>query len=77
SHLEAHTHPLDSVLDEEWKWPFSKFGYKTANVLFTNLHLEFNCIKITIQDPCTWYNNVCGVARSAENKEEFLVQLKQ
>lgn len=44
---------------------------------FTNLHVEFNCIKVTIQDPCAWYNDICGVARSAENKEDFLVQLKQ
>lgn len=78
SHLEAHTPPQPNyVLDKEWKWDYSKFGYKDPNVLFTTLHAEYNTLKCAIQDPYAWHKDVSHVAKTANNKDEFLTLLKK
>lgn len=76
NHLEAHTPQPDFDLDQEWYWPFWKFGYDDPNVLFTTLHAEFNSVKCAIQDPYGWHHDVCDVANVAKDKDEFLTLLK-
>ena len=77
SHLESHTPQPDYELEREWHWRFWKFGYNDPNVLFTTLHSEFNSMKCAIQDPYGWHHDVCDVASTAKNKEEFLTLLEQ
>lgn len=77
NHLEAHTPRPDYDLDQEWHWPFWKFGYDDPNVLFTTLHAEFNSIKCAIQDPYGWHHDVCDVANIAKDKDEFLTLLRK
>ncbi|KAJ5370004.1 uncharacterized protein N7496_006096 [Penicillium cataractarum] len=76
NHLEAHTPQPDYELDQEWQWPFWKFGYDDPNVLFTTLHAEFNSVKCAIQDPYGWHHDVCDIANIAKDKNEFLILLK-
>lgn len=76
NHLEAHTPQPDYELDQEWQWPFWKFGYDDPNVLFTTLHAEFNSVKCAIQDPHCWHHDVCDIANIAKDKNEFLTLLK-
>ena len=75
SRQEAHTPQPDYDLDQEWHWPFWKFGYDDPSVLFTTLHAEFNSMKCAIQDPYGWHHDVCDVANIAKDKDEFLTLL--
>ncbi|KAI1424699.1 hypothetical protein F5Y12DRAFT_785229 [Xylaria sp. FL1777] len=75
-HLQFHTPELNSE-SEEWEWPFWKFGYTNPNVLFKDLHAEYNSIRFAIQDPYGWHSDVCETAHLADTKEQFLALLRK
>ncbi|KAI1734042.1 hypothetical protein F4680DRAFT_439557 [Xylaria scruposa] len=77
NHQSLHTPSPEWVDDQNWTWPFWKFGYKSGGVLFTELHAEFNSIKCAIQDPYGWHLDVCDVANTANTREEFENLLRQ
>ncbi|KAI0902766.1 hypothetical protein F4823DRAFT_383066 [Ustulina deusta] len=76
NHIKLHTPDLSSE-HEEWEWPFSKFGFPNPNVLFNDLHSEYNSIRCAIQDPYGWYFDVCEIAKLADNREQFLGLLRK
>ena len=77
THREVHTPLIHPLFDDEWRWPFWKVGYNDPDVLFGALHEEYNTLKCAIQDPYAWHHDVCDVANTARNQEEFLTLLKQ
>ncbi|KAI0543346.1 hypothetical protein F4679DRAFT_593294 [Xylaria curta] len=76
NHQSLHT-PAPERVKDDWAWPFWKFGFKSADILFTELHSEFNSIKCAIQDPYGWHLDVCDVANTANSREEFYNLLRQ
>ncbi|KAI1747078.1 hypothetical protein F4782DRAFT_452157 [Xylaria castorea] len=77
NHLRLHVPDVDWKTDESWKWPFWKFGFKSADVLFNQLHAEFNSIQCAIQDPYGWHLDVCEIANIANDREEFFSLLRK
>lgn len=77
THREVHTPLVHPIFDDEWRWPHWKVGYNDPDVLFGALHEEFNTLKCAIQDPYAWHHDVCDIANTARNQEEFLTLLKQ
>ncbi|KAJ5964249.1 uncharacterized protein N7479_004125 [Penicillium vulpinum] len=78
THLGAHTPcNTDYLYDDTWDWDSWRVGYKDPSVLFTTLHAEYNTLKCAIQDPKNWHSDVSEIARTANNKDEFLTLLKK
>ncbi|TGJ76437.1 hypothetical protein E0Z10_g10872 [Xylaria hypoxylon] len=77
NHLEHHTPPLHRDLEQEWDWPFWKFGYGSHHILFTELHAQFNSVPCAIQDPYGWHLDVCDIANEAKTRPEFLSLLQK
>ena len=61
---------LDHILDEEWRWPWWKFGF-WSNPLFSELHDEFTSMKIVAQDPRSRHRDVSETAKTALKREEL------
>ncbi|KAI0503379.1 hypothetical protein F5B22DRAFT_629199 [Xylaria bambusicola] len=76
SHLHYHT-PIVYEDSDQWDWPYWKFGYRTREALFEELHVEYNSIKSAIQDPFSWHLDVCQIADLASTREEFETLLKK
>ncbi|KAI0438330.1 hypothetical protein F4803DRAFT_101519 [Xylaria telfairii] len=77
NHLRLHVPYIDWEIDDTWKWPFRKFGFTNGNVLFNELHAEFNSIRCAIQDPYGWHLDVCEIANATNDREEFFSLLRK
>ncbi|KAI1290489.1 hypothetical protein F5Y03DRAFT_378377 [Xylaria venustula] len=75
-HMEYHTPAVD-IDSEDWQWPYWKFGYLHPDVLFKELHAEYNSIPCAIQDHHGWWIDVCEIANIADNRPQFLALLKE
>ncbi|KAI1290551.1 hypothetical protein F5Y03DRAFT_378192 [Xylaria venustula] len=71
NHHGVHTPYVDWDRDPTWEWPFDKLSYPHPDVLWSSLHAKFNCMPFAIQDPYAWHSDVCELAWTSENKEEF------
>ncbi|KAK5637248.1 hypothetical protein RRF57_012960 [Xylaria bambusicola] len=76
SHLHYHT-PTVYEASDQWDWPYWKFGYSNREVLFQELHAEYNSIRCAVQDPFGWHLDVCQIADLANAREEFETLLKK
>ena len=61
----------------KWHWPYARLGYKNPNDIWDSLYTKFNCMNFAIQDPGSWHSDVCELALSSQNKEEFEIALKK
>jgi hypothetical protein len=77
NHLSFHTPLPERVGNEEWNWPYWKFGYDHGGVLFTELHEEFNSVRCPIQDPYGWHLDVREIAHLADDRETFFTMLRE
>ncbi|KAI0530428.1 hypothetical protein GGR58DRAFT_493462 [Xylaria digitata] len=77
NHLWHHTPQPNWDEERGWDWPFRKFGYESPDILFTDLHAQFNSISCAIQDPYGWHIDVCDIANEAKTRSEFLFLLQK
>ncbi|KAF2966395.1 hypothetical protein GQX73_g7176 [Xylaria multiplex] len=77
NHIWHHTpHPNWSE-EREWDWPFWKFDFESPDILFTDLHAQYNSIPCAIQDPYGWWIDVCDIANEAKTRPEFFSLLQK
>ncbi|GAW20268.1 hypothetical protein ANO14919_097690 [Xylariales sp. No.14919] len=77
NHLLHHIPRPNWSEDRQWDWPFSKFGFPGPDILFTDLHTQFNSVPCAIQDPYGWYFDVCDIANEAQDRAQFYTLLKK
>ncbi|KAI1345810.1 hypothetical protein F5Y01DRAFT_322737 [Xylaria sp. FL0043] len=72
-----HTPQVEWKWEEEWMWPYKKFGYRHPNVLWDSLYTQFNCMPFAIQDPYMWHADVREVGLASDTREEFEAALRK
>jgi hypothetical protein len=51
--------------------------YEDLDAFLATLHAEYNTMKMAVQNPRSWHQDVSDISRLTKNNEEFLVLLKK